>query len=83
MVLGATAVAPFTTPLYRTEQDMRDIRDPQALGNTLLNRDPDTKVLEAADHLEQAVMPNYGETPHQYATRILRMSVNGNGTDED
>ena len=62
---------------------MRDIRDPQALGNSLLNRDPTEKVLEAADRLEVAVMPNYGETPHQYATRIILMENNGNGKVED
>ena len=62
---------------------MRDIRDPQALGNTLLNRDPAEKVLQAADRLEQAVMPNFGETPHQYATRIMLMNSNGNGKAQD
>lgn len=62
---------------------MRDIRDPQALGNSLLNRDPAEKVLEAADRLDHAVMPNFGETPHQYAIRIMQGNGSENGTVKD
>lgn len=76
MVLGVAAVAPFTMPIGG---NLRDIRNPEFIGNQIINRDPNISALEAADKIETMSVPNHGEQVGDFVTRLLNGHTKENG----
>jgi len=48
---------------------MRDIRDPQEIGEMLLNRSKGRSILNAADELDRFMIRRYEETLEEYQER--------------
>lgn len=77
--MGGSAEPPFTIPSYRTGPYMKDIRDPQVIGEVLLRRDPQTSVIEAANDLPGYFIPKYGETKEEQEQRLAEITAITNG----
>jgi hypothetical protein len=53
---------------------MRDIRDPQAIGEMLLNRSKGRSILNAADELDRLMIRYYGETDEEVEKRFISIT---------
>lgn len=60
-------------------RDMRDMRDPQEVGDYLLDRQSGVSVLKRADDLPGYILRNYGETPAEYIARVNLKTPSKNG----
>jgi len=53
---------------------MRDIRDPQEIGEMLLNRSKGRSILNAADELDRLMIRYYGETDEEVEKRFISIT---------